>query len=160
MSAAPKEWMSHDQWNALLRGEGCPLCAECLSDTLIGPEGYTVRRLPLSQLRLMKNQYVSGYAVLICTKHVREPYDLNADESAQFFEDLTRAARALDRVFAPAKMNIELLGNLVPHLHAHLVPRYFGDAAPGRPIDPGAQTVLLSAAEYDDRVRRIQAALE
>jgi len=56
-------------------------------------------------------------------------------------------------------MNVNLLGNLVPHLHAHLVPRYYGDSAPGRPIDPGLQVVTLTPDEYQERVRQIQAAL-
>jgi diadenosine tetraphosphate (Ap4A) HIT family hydrolase len=70
-----------------------------------------------------------------------------------------RAARALDRVFAPTKMNYQILGNLVPHLHAHLVPRYHGDPAPGRPIDPNLQVVTLTPGEYQERIPHIQAAL-
>ena len=56
-------------------------------------------------------------------------------------------------------MNINLLGNLVPHLHAHLVPRYYDDPAPGRPIDPGLRVVTLTPDEYQERLRQIQAAL-
>jgi diadenosine tetraphosphate (Ap4A) HIT family hydrolase len=56
-------------------------------------------------------------------------------------------------------MNINLLGNLVPPLHAHLVPRYYGDPAPGRPIDPNVQVVMLTPGEYQQRVRLIQEAL-
>jgi diadenosine tetraphosphate (Ap4A) HIT family hydrolase len=56
-------------------------------------------------------------------------------------------------------MNVQILGNAVPHLHAHLVPRYYGDPAPSRPLDPGLQTVMLVSAEYQERVQRIQAAL-
>lgn len=56
-------------------------------------------------------------------------------------------------------MNFQLLGNAVPHLHAHLVPRYYGDPALGMPIDQGAQVVTLTPQEYEERVRSIQAAL-
>lgn len=81
------------------------------------------------------------------------------EEQMCFFQDLVRAARALDRAFAPTKMNINLLGNLVPHLHAHLVPRYYGDPAPGRPIDPGLRVVTLTPDGYQERIRQIQAEL-
>jgi diadenosine tetraphosphate (Ap4A) HIT family hydrolase len=77
----------------------------------------------------------------------------------QFFEDLLRAAQALEQVFQPVKMNMTLLGNAIPHLHAHLIPRFYGDPAPGMPIDPGAQEVWLTPAAYAERVRLIQAAL-
>jgi len=152
-----KGWRATEQWNALVRGNGCPACAEVRSGTT--DEGYVVARLQLSQLCLMHNQFVPGYSVLVCTRHAPEPYDLSADEQALFFQDLVRAAQALDRVFAPIKMNINLLGNLVPHLHAHLLPRYYGDSAPGRPIDPGQQVITLVPHDYQERIRQIQAAL-
>jgi len=66
------------------------------------------------------------------------------------------AAQAIERVFNPAKMNFQLLGNAVPHLHAHIVPRHYGDPAPGRPIDPEAQVITLTAQEYQERVQLIQ----
>lgn len=156
MSDAPTAWMPRDDWEALVRGENCPLCAECTSG--ITDEGYTVARLPLSQWRFMRNQFLPGYSVVICSKHVAEPYHLTPDEQVLFFKDLMHVAQALDRVFAPTKMNIQILGNMVPHLHAHLVPRYYGDLAPGRPIDPNLRVVTLTPDEYDERLRHMRAA--
>jgi diadenosine tetraphosphate (Ap4A) HIT family hydrolase len=115
--------------------------------------------LRVSRLRLVKNQYVPGYCILICRKHVREPYHLSTDEQMLFFEDMVRAAQALEHVFRPDKMNFQLLGNAVPHLHAHVVPRYYGDPAPGQPIDPLAQRVTVSESRYAERVWQIRQAL-
>jgi diadenosine tetraphosphate (Ap4A) HIT family hydrolase len=159
MSEPPSQWMPREQWEALVRGEGCPLCVEHKSVERVNAEGYVVADLRLSRLRLAMNQYVPGYCVLICAKHVREPYHLTLEERAFFFEDLMRAAQALEHVFSPAKMNFQILGNAVPHLHVHLVPRYYGDAAPSRPIDPGAQTLTLEPHVYEERVGLIRAAL-
>jgi diadenosine tetraphosphate (Ap4A) HIT family hydrolase len=157
MQDAPRVWMPREQWDALIRGESCPLCAEIQSGST--EEGFVVARLQISHLRLMRNQFLPGYSVLVCTLHAAEPYHLTAEEQVSFFQDLMRAARALDRVFAPTKMNYQILGNLVPHLHSHLVPRYHGDPAPGRPIDPNLQVVTLAPGEYQERIRRIQAEL-
>lgn len=44
------------------------------------------------------------------------------------------AAKAVERLFAPAKLNFETLGNALPHLHTHIVPRFVGDPTPGRPL--------------------------
>jgi diadenosine tetraphosphate (Ap4A) HIT family hydrolase len=143
----------------LVRGEDCPLCAECESKEPVNTHGYTIADLRLSRLRLALNQFVPGYCVLICTRHIQEPYHLTVEERSLFFDDMMRAAQALERVFKPTKMNFQLLGNLVPHLHAHIVPRYYGDPAPGRPIDPDAQVVILTQEAYEDRVRLIQAVL-
>jgi diadenosine tetraphosphate (Ap4A) HIT family hydrolase len=43
-------------------------------------------------------------------------------------------ARAVARAFAPRKLNYELLGNTVPHLHWHVLPRYADDPNPLRPV--------------------------
>jgi len=70
-----------------------------------------------------------------------------------------RAAQALEAVFRPVKMNFEILGNAVPHLHCHIKPRHYGDPVPGRPIHPDDRVVRLSSTEYEQRVALIRAAL-
>ena len=118
-----------------------------------------VADLESGRLRLARNQYVRGYSVLISARHVREPYELADDESARFFADVVRAGRALDRVFSPTKLNFELLGNSVPHLHCHLVPRYYGDPGGDRPIDPHREEVVLPADEYRGLVAALRETL-
>jgi diadenosine tetraphosphate (Ap4A) HIT family hydrolase len=43
-------------------------------------------------------------------------------------------ARALIGLYRPLKMNYETLGNSLPHLHTHLVPRFRDDPRPGQPF--------------------------
>jgi diadenosine tetraphosphate (Ap4A) HIT family hydrolase len=155
----PKTWMPRARWNALVRGEGCPLCAECAATEPSNRHGYTVADLRLSRLRLSANQFPAGYCLLICKKHVVEPFHLSAAERTLFFDDTMLAAQALERVFSPTKMNFSLLGNAVPHLHAHITPRYYGDPCPGRPVGPGDPIVTLLPEEYEERVCLIRAAL-
>ena len=50
-----------------------------------------------------------------------------------------RAARALARLFNPRKMNYEIHGNTIPHLHMDLYPRYAGDPYEGLPIGQEAK---------------------
>jgi diadenosine tetraphosphate (Ap4A) HIT family hydrolase len=80
-----------------------------------------------------------GYAYVIWKgRHVAEPTELSAEESAGFWSDVARVAAAVDAEYRPAKMNWFSLGNGVPHLHVHLVPRPLDDARPGRPVEPEA----------------------
>ena len=58
-----------------------------------------------------------------------------------------RVGQALQTVFNPLKMNFNILGNAVPHLHAHILPRYYGDPEPHRPIDPNAAQTFLEPEE-------------
>jgi diadenosine tetraphosphate (Ap4A) HIT family hydrolase len=159
VTTRPQEWMPRARWDALVRGEGCPWCAEVAAEGHRSGDGYWIAELGPSHLRLAANQWVPGYCVLVCTEHVVEPYQLPEEDQAAFFADVLRAARALERVFRPVKLNYELLGNSVPHLHCHLTPRYYGDPAPGRPIHQNAERVFLSDAAYAHRIGLIREAL-
>jgi diadenosine tetraphosphate (Ap4A) HIT family hydrolase len=61
----------------------------------------------------------------------------------------------LQKVFNADKVNYNILGNVIPHLHTHILPRYFTDSAPNRPIDPGMNEVFLTANEYYKRIKLI-----
>jgi diadenosine tetraphosphate (Ap4A) HIT family hydrolase len=148
--------MPRERWDALVRGEGCPLCAEIASTQVENEFGATIADLRISRLRLARNQYVKGYCVLVCHRHVREPHELPAAERALFFEDMCCVGAALEHAFGADKMNFEVLGNAVPHLHAHIKPRYYGDPAPSRPIWVDAETIHLTPSEYASRIALIR----
>jgi diadenosine tetraphosphate (Ap4A) HIT family hydrolase len=151
------KWMPREKWNALVMGENCPLCSNV---NTTGGETNDFNKfiadLNISRLVLDKNQYVKGYCLLICLKHVREPYELPQDEQEQYWDDMMAAGMALEKVFGADKMNFQILGNAVPHLHCHIEPRYYGDASPGHPIDPRKETVILKPEEYRDRIEQIR----
>jgi diadenosine tetraphosphate (Ap4A) HIT family hydrolase len=87
---------------------------------------------------------------------VAEPTELQAPEAAGYWLEVLRVAEALQRYYHPLKMNYEVLGNALPHLHTHLVPRYLDDPAPGRPFPHlGAERPDLP----EDLVQRDAAAL-
>lgn len=151
--------MPREKWDALVRGETCPLCSEISLDERTRNKNGIIAELSMSCLRLSIDQSIAGYCVLISKKHVREIYHLNSEEQQLYFNDIMRVSRVLERLFAPAKMNYEILGNLVPHLHCHIKPRYYGDAAPGAPIYPGDNPLYLTDPEYNERARLIIEAL-
>ena len=65
-----------------------------------------------------------GYAFVIWKgRHVRGAHRAHPEEAAGFWSDVARVARAVEEQYQPAKMNWLSLGNGVPHLHVHLVPR-------------------------------------
>jgi diadenosine tetraphosphate (Ap4A) HIT family hydrolase len=152
--------MPHERWDALVRGAGCPICVEVASDAQISAEGYVVADLAISCLRLSVHQSVPGYCVLLCKKHVREPYELSSEDQMQFFTDMMRVGKALEQTLNAVKLNFEILGNAVPHLHCHVKPRYYGDPAPGIPIWPDQRPLFLTPEEYAERAALIRAALD
>ncbi|WIV60708.1 HIT family protein [Amycolatopsis nalaikhensis] len=101
---------------------------------------------------LQRSGQVRGYSHVIWRgRHVAEVTQLSAPEAAGFWLDVVDAARAVQAVCRPVTVNISVLGNGLPHLHAHLIPRYAdGDPRPGRPLphrylDHGRQDEALLA---------------
>jgi len=93
-----------------------------------------------------------GYVCVVAKQHVVEPYELPPDRSAAFWADCMEAARAVSSTFRPTKMNYEIHGNTIAHLHMHLYPRYPGDPYEGRPIDN--KTLFNRTSSDIDRIRR------
>jgi diadenosine tetraphosphate (Ap4A) HIT family hydrolase len=60
--------------------------------------------------------------------------DLTGGELAEYWKDIHDVGRMIERVFNPCHMNYLLLGNIAPHLHVHVVPRYLDDPSPERPL--------------------------
>ena len=111
--------------------------------------------------KLNPDQFFNGYSFVTLKWHDEELYDLVDKDRRHFLEDMSRVARVLSDTFKPDKMNYELLGNGMPHLHWHLIPRYKTDLFWGRPIWTGSRSQKrLPRVEYDRVVSKLKAALE
>lgn len=104
----------------------CPLCLKVADLDRQAPVEL-VWTFPLSAVLLGAWQYYRGYCVLVLRKHATELSALSAEERRQFLEEMSLTARAIELAFRPKKMNYEMLGNQVPHMHWHLIPRYPDD---------------------------------
>ena len=71
-------------------------------------------------------------------RHVTEPTELSDEEAAGYWAEVLTVARAVIAHYGPLKLNYETLGNTVPHLHTHLIPRFINDPNPGGPFPLGA----------------------
>jgi diadenosine tetraphosphate (Ap4A) HIT family hydrolase len=92
-------------------------------------------RRRLSDAYLQKAGVQRGYSIVIWRgRHVAEPTELSADEASMYWLELLLVGRALEQHLEPVKMNYDLLGNSLPHLHTHVVPRYADDPRPGWPF--------------------------
>jgi len=154
------QWDTPQEWAARRNTKNCPMCANLRSEGREDEYGFTVADMERSVLRLQRNQRVRGYCVLIAKKHHIEPFDMYPQERALFFEDMSRTAQAINTVFEPAKMNYEIMGNGVPHLHVHLVPRYLDDPYPHRRyMGKNSDRLYLDAADYARMVGDLREAL-
>ena len=154
------EWLPRREWEDLVSGRTCPLCRSLAAPDAFGSGAHVVSRTRAGVLVLSPNQALPGYCVLYSLDHVAEPFELAADLQREFFAQLLAAARAIATLYRPAKVNYQILGNVVAHLHCHLIPRYHGDRAPGAAIQPDAAPLELPAAEHAARVAALRRAIE
>jgi diadenosine tetraphosphate (Ap4A) HIT family hydrolase len=130
------EWPGN--WADLIQGVGCEMCQSGRPES----DQYGVRVLEgrYSDAYLQRADVQRGYTVVIWRgRHVTEPTELDAAEAAGYWAEVLAVARAMISVYRPLKMNYETLGNSLPHLHTHLVPRFTDDPRPGQPFPLSAQ---------------------
>jgi diadenosine tetraphosphate (Ap4A) HIT family hydrolase len=126
----------------------CPFCVK-LGRLAACPDWEAVWPFPHSVALLGPWQFYHGYCILVSRQHARELSGLADAVRRAYLDEMCLLARALELAFRPAKLNYELLGNQVPHLHWHLFPRQAGDLEALRPV-----WLALNRAEYDPAERR------
>lgn len=124
-------WRDPDRWSQWVRGEDCPICRSVAADA-------SVADLEVSRLMMSADAPMRGYAWVPFRRHVIELHELTEPEGAAFMRDIRRVSHAIAAATGAVKLNYEIHGNTVPHLHLHLFPRYAGDPFEGGPIDPRA----------------------
>ena len=100
-----------------------------------------------------------GFCRVVWRAHVAELSDLTADERRHLLDVLQAVESALRAVVRPDKINLASLGNLVPHLHWHVIPRWRDDSHFPAPIwAPAARPVPQRPQPGNDALRAAFAA--
>jgi diadenosine tetraphosphate (Ap4A) HIT family hydrolase len=107
-----------------------------------------------------------GFLRLIWNQHLREFSDLNREDRILCVDILVLLEEFILKTFKADKINIASLGNLVPHLHWHIIPRFSDDKHFPAPIWSEAKShKLLSPRQqfiFDtqpDWIKRLRAEL-
>ena len=95
---------------------------------------------------------------VVWNAHVAEFSDLSASERAHCMDVVVAVEQALREHLSPTKVNIAALGNMVPHLHWHVIARFDWDSHFPSPVWAAAQRA--SAVAQEDAVRSRLPALE
>ena len=112
--------------------KSCPLCLPRPDDC---EHWLKVAKLSVSTLYLDRNQTYRGHCQLVYDDaHIEGLENLARADFARLADDLHWAAGAIARACRPDRMNHVSLGNVVAHVHWHLVPRYRTDPRWGAPI--------------------------
>jgi len=110
-------------------------CSLCPPRNPAAEDRYEIARLSISTLYLYGDQRFRGYSVLAFdARHAVSLAELSSSEYTRYMDDLRSSVQAITGALEPDHMNVEQMGNALPHLHWHIVPRYKDDPRWGSPI--------------------------
>ena len=106
--------------------ESCELCMH--------PGGEVIYRDDNYRIVLVEDERYPGFCRVIWNAHAREMTDLSTVERAILIAAVWQVEEVVREVMQPDKVNVASLGNVVPHMHWHIIPRYENDAHFPNPI--------------------------
>jgi diadenosine tetraphosphate (Ap4A) HIT family hydrolase len=153
VSSTESVWDDAARWEALKAPGSCPICTR-------GAPLDVIADLDATWVTAGIEAPLPGYSCVVSKQHVVEPFQLPASELTAFWKEAMLVARALCDLFEPTKMNYEIHGNTIPHLHMHLFPRFRGDPYVGGPIDPRVGSFTRSPDDLGRLREALAAALQ
>ena len=100
-----------------------------------------------------------GFCRVIVNRHAREMTDLGSGERDELMRVVYEVEAAIRECMGADKMNLASLGNMTPHVHWHVVPRFRDDRHFPTPIWAAPQREAVVPAERIERAGRIAQAL-
>ena len=112
-----------------MKTELCELCQTDGGEVLYRGQHYRVVRVTGRE-----GDSYRGFCRVIWNDHIKEMSDLVETERQLFMDAVFRVEAALRASLQPEKINLASLGNMTPHLHWHVIPRFIADPAFPQPI--------------------------
>jgi diadenosine tetraphosphate (Ap4A) HIT family hydrolase len=132
----------------------CALIDRCRSSSF--PD--FVAELPNSFVILGDAQFYRGYCVVFARSHVSEIHLMPPEEARALFDETVAVGRAVAASTNPLKLNYECLGNIEPHVHWHVFPRFASDPMRSAPVwvrPEGERKVELEDSDRLSLIRTI-----
>jgi diadenosine tetraphosphate (Ap4A) HIT family hydrolase len=103
-------------------------------DARLDADTQHVGDLPFARVLLMNDARFPWLILVPRIASLRELIDLSQSDQQRLLDDINCAANALRTLENPDKLNIAMLGNVVPQLHVHVIARFANDAAWPKPV--------------------------
>ena len=114
----------------------------------------------LCQVRLMNDSRYPWVIVIPKIEDVSEIHQLADEQQQLLLGESVRLSKALEQLFAPHKLNVAALGNMVRQLHIHHIVRFEDDASFPRPVWGVGDAVPYEAEALNETVNGLQIALD
>ena len=114
----------------------------------------------LCQVRLMNDSRYPWVILIPKVPDIAEIHGLAEEQQHLLLGESVRLSKALDQLFAPHKLNVAALGNMVRQLHIHHIVRFEGDASFPKPVWGVGEAVPYDADALNETVSGLQIALD
>ena len=114
----------------------------------------------LCQVRLMNDSRYPWVILIPKVEDVSEIHQLADEQQQLMLGESVRLSKALEQLFAPHKLNVAALGNMVRQLHIHHIVRFEDDASFPRPVWGVGDAVPYEAGALNETVNGLQIALD
>ena len=128
---------------------GSPSCELCLQ-----PGGTLLWQSETCRVIRVSDPYYPGFCRVIWKDHVREMTDLPESARNHLMQVVFAVEAVVRQLFSPDKINLASFGNVVPHMHWHIIPRWRDDRHFPEPVwgcvhrEGNAQRAAVSDAEF------------
>jgi len=149
--------VDYEKWAQLCDPARCPVCNNAPM-----PKGMEdLYELSYTWLNAEPRDCIKGACHVTSKIHAIELFELNDEQLLGVMREVNLYAKCLKRVTNAVKINIEIHGNTLPHLHVHLYPRWIGDPFPNRCIDYRQKSGRIYApGEYMAFLNEMRAAIK
>ena len=114
----------------------------------------------LCQVRLMNDSRYPWVILIPKVEDVYEIHQLAEEQQHLLLGESVRLSKAMDQLFAPYKLNVAALGNMVRQLHILHIVRFEDDASFPRPVWGIGDAVPFEAEALKETVNGLQIALD
>lgn len=139
--------LKNNLMSKLTEAPACELCDPQTGEVIFASQRWRVL--------LVDDANYPGFCRVVWNDHIKEMTDLPAAERNEVMEAVWHVERAIREVMQPHKINLASFGNMVPHLHWHIIPRYTDDLHFPNPV--WAQAKVTADAQDESALLIISA---
>jgi diadenosine tetraphosphate (Ap4A) HIT family hydrolase len=104
--------------------------------------------------------YYPGFCRVILNRHVKEMTDLEMHERERLMSVVFGVEQAVRDIMQPEKINLACLGNMTPHIHWHIIPRFKQDKTFPNPIWGQSKRETAAFSLDINTARRLKTAIQ
>jgi diadenosine tetraphosphate (Ap4A) HIT family hydrolase len=89
--------------------------------------GNVLYHCELYRIILVDDANYPGYLRVVLNHHLKELTDLSIADNLSMYAAVIKCEQILRQLFHPEKINLASFGNMTPHVHWHVIPRFTND---------------------------------